>query len=52
MNLLDLEIICADHHPIGMDTFAECVGSQMLMMKAFEPLLKTAGIATEQHHHN
>ena len=28
--------------------FAECVGSQMLMMNAFEPLLKTAGIATEQ----
>jgi hypothetical protein len=33
--------------PIGMDIFAECVGSQMLMMNAFEPLLKTAGMATE-----
>jgi hypothetical protein len=30
-----------------LDIFAECVGSQMLMMNAFEPLLKTAGMATE-----
>jgi hypothetical protein len=28
-------------------TSAECVGSQMLMMNAFEPLLKRAGLATE-----
>src|SRR5258708_34571306 len=33
--------------PLGMDIFAECVGSQMLMMNAFDPLLKTAGMATE-----
>ena len=33
---------------IGMDIFVECVGSQMLMMNAFEPLLKTAGMAMEQ----
>jgi hypothetical protein len=33
--------------PITMDIFAECVGSQMLMMSAFEPLLKTAGMTTE-----
>jgi hypothetical protein len=33
--------------PLGLDIFAECVGSQMLMMNAFEPLLKTAGMATE-----
>ena len=32
---------------IGSDIFTECVGSQMLMMNAFEPLLKTAGMATE-----
>src|ERR1700753_2804313 len=30
--------------PLGLDIFAECVGSQMLMMNAFEPLLKTAGV--------
>ena len=34
--------------PLGMEIFAECVGSQMLMMNAFEPLLKTAGLAKEQ----
>ena len=34
--------------PITMNIFAECVGSQMLMMNAFEPLLKTAGMTTEQ----
>jgi len=34
--------------PITMDIFAECVGSQMLMMHAFEPLLKTAGMTIEQ----
>jgi len=34
--------------PIGMEIFAECVGSQMLMMGAFEPLLKTTGMPTEQ----
>ena len=34
--------------PITMDIFAECVGSQMLMMSAFEPLLKTAGMPIEQ----
>jgi hypothetical protein len=33
--------------PLGLDIFAECVGSQMLMMNAFEPLLKMAGMATE-----
>ncbi len=33
--------------PITMDIFAECVGSQMLMMNAFEPLLKTSGMTTE-----
>ena len=33
--------------PIGMDIFVECVGSQMLMMNAFEPLLKTAGMTIE-----
>jgi hypothetical protein len=33
--------------PITMDIFAECVGSQMLMMNAFEPLLKTAGMTAE-----
>jgi hypothetical protein len=33
--------------PITMDIFAECVGSQMLMMNAFEPLLKTAGMTIE-----
>ena len=32
---------------LGMDIFAECVGSQMLMMNAFDPLLKAAGMATE-----
>ena len=30
-----------------MDILAECVGSQMLMMNAFDPLLKAAGMATE-----
>jgi hypothetical protein len=35
-------------NPLGMDIFAECVGSQMLMMNAFDPLLKAAGMATEQ----
>jgi len=35
-------------NPLGMDIFAECVGSQMLMMNAFDPLLKSAGMATEQ----
>lgn len=34
--------------PLGMDIFTECVGSQMLMMNAFEPLLKTAGMSAEQ----
>jgi hypothetical protein len=34
-------------NPLGMDIFAECVGSQMLMMNAFDPLLKAAGMATE-----
>ena len=34
--------------PISMDIFAECVAGQMLMMNAFEPLLKTAGMAKEQ----
>lgn len=34
--------------PITMDIFVECVGSQMLMMTAFEPLLKTAGMTIEQ----
>ena len=34
--------------PISMDIFAECVGSQMLMMNAFDPLLKAAGMAAEQ----
>ena len=34
--------------PITIDIFAECVGSQMLMMHAFEPLLKTAGMTIEQ----
>jgi hypothetical protein len=34
--------------PITMDIFAECVGSQMLMMTAFEPLLKTAGMTIEE----
>ena len=33
--------------PIGMDIFAECVGSQMLMMNALDPLLKAAGMAPE-----
>src|SRR5262249_31994601 len=33
--------------PLGLDIFAECVGSQMLMMNAFDPLLKAAGMATE-----
>ena len=31
-----------------MDIFAECVGSQMLMMNAFDPLLKAAGMTSEQ----
>ena len=34
--------------PIGIDIFTECVGSQMLMMSAFEPLLKTTGMSAEQ----
>jgi hypothetical protein len=34
--------------PLGIDIFTECVGSQMLMMNAFDPLLKAAGMATEQ----
>jgi hypothetical protein len=34
-------------HPLDMDIFAECVGTQMLMMTAFDPLLKTAGMAPE-----
>jgi hypothetical protein len=33
--------------PLGLDIFVECVGSQMLMMNAFDPLLKAAGMATE-----
>jgi hypothetical protein len=36
-------------NPLGMDIFAECVGSQMLMMSAFDPLLKASGMATEQN---
>jgi hypothetical protein len=34
--------------PIGVDIFTECVGSQILMMNAFEPLLKTTGMPAEQ----
>lgn len=34
--------------PIGIDIFTECVGSQILMMNAFEPLLKTTGMQAEQ----
>jgi hypothetical protein len=34
--------------PIGMEIFAECVGSQMLLMNAFEPLLKMTGMSAEQ----
>ena len=34
-------------NPLGMDIFIECVGSQMLMMAAFDPLLKASGMATE-----
>ena len=30
-----------------MDIFIESVGSQMLMMAAFDPLLKASGMATE-----
>ncbi len=33
---------------IGLEIFAECVGGQMLMMNAFEPLLKIAGMTAEQ----
>lgn len=33
--------------PLGMDIFVECVGSQMLMMNALDPLLKASGMATE-----
>ena len=33
--------------PLGMDIFIESVGSQMLMMAAFDPLLKASGMATE-----
>src|ERR1700678_1244863 len=33
--------------PLGMDFFTGGVGGQMLMMNALEPLLKTAGMATE-----
>jgi hypothetical protein len=34
--------------PLSMDIFAECVGSQMLMMSAIDPLLKAAGMTAEQ----
>ena len=34
--------------PLGMDIFVECVGSQMLMMNALDPLLKLSGMAAEQ----
>ena len=34
--------------PLGMDIFIECVGSQILMMNALDPLLKASGMATEQ----
>ena len=34
-------------NPLGMDLFIECVGSQMLMMAAFDPLLRASGMATE-----
>jgi hypothetical protein len=34
--------------PLGMDIFVECVGSQMLMMNALDPLLKASGMAAEQ----
>ncbi len=34
-------------NPLGMDIFIECVGSQMLIMTAFDPLLKASGMATE-----
>jgi len=34
--------------PLGMNIFVECVGSQMLMMNAFDPLLKAAGMTAEQ----
>ena len=34
-------------NPLGMDIFIECVGSQMLMIAAFDPLLKASGMATE-----
>ena len=34
-------------NPLGMDIFIESVGSQMLMMAAFDPLLKASGMATE-----
>ena len=34
--------------PIGMDIFTECVGSQLLMMNAFELLLKAAGMQTQK----
>jgi hypothetical protein len=29
-------------NPLGMDIFIECVGSQMLIMTAFDPLLKAS----------
>ena len=35
-------------NPLGMDIFIEGVGSQMLMMAAFDPLLKASGMTTEQ----
>ena len=31
-----------------MDIFTECVGSQLLMMNAFELLLKAAGMQTQK----
>jgi hypothetical protein len=34
-------------NPLGMDIFIESVGSQMLMMAAFDPLLKASGMTTE-----
>jgi hypothetical protein len=34
-------------NPLSMDIFIESVGSQMLMMAAFDPLLKASGMATE-----
>ena len=34
-------------NPLATDIFIESVGSQMLMMAAFDPLLKASGMATE-----